>query len=373
MMQHVKRWTAVTLVVGAALGLMASAASAAQNVANTSQKGSLLVFPLIDVREGQTTTIRLANDTSVDVWVKCYYVNETKARNDFLFLLTRKQAVSWDARTGAADPIGAVNSFPTHIGPFPGNPNLGELVCFAVNDAGSAQISHNHLSGTATVGSAEAVPAPGNESEIIQRQSFEYTAWAFTARGVVRGAQVGAPGRLVLSGLAGEYDACPLYNIAHISPTLAIGPGVVATHRISVSTCAQDLRQDFEIHITKLRLDVWNAQEVKFTGAWECSNSVESFLLTEADVLPGNFSRERLGTSAAHVNIQGIASTQCDLPGISSENVGLVAVVDRVGVITDGGEIPWHGTTTNTAGQHPRAGFVLWDPDLESAPESAGR
>ena len=355
----VAKWMVRTVMVAAVLAGLASAASAAQNVANASQKGSLLIFPLIDVRPGNNTVIRIANDANTHVDVKCYYVNQTKFRRDFVFKLTKKQAVVWDAAHGDAEPIGSLPPFPTASGPIPGNPFLGELVCFAVNAAGSAQISHNHLSGTATVGFAR------DGAEAVLQSSYEYNSWNFAARDVTIGNRVGTPGRLELTGAAGAYDACPLYNIVHFSPTGSVnGNGTHADYRIGVSSCLQDLRQDFAPHFTKLRFHVWNAHEVKFTGAWECANSTDSFLLTELDVLPENTSRDVLGTTAAHAQIQGIASTQC--PG--SVAAGLVAVAARV-LRDHEREVPLHGTTTNHAGAQP--GFILWDPQDDVVPEKA--
>lgn len=382
MMQSAMKWTVRTLVIAVALGLLASPAFAAQNVANTAQKGSLLIFPLIDVRDGTTTVVRISNDANVAVDVKCYYVNETKFRADFVFRLTKKQSLSFDARTGfGSEPLGNVQPFPTEVGGFPlrivlpapgvqGNPFLGELVCFAVNPAGSAQISHNHLSGTATVGSID-----GRDSILLA--SYEYNSWNFVARGVARGTSVGAAGRLDLTGLAGAYDACPAYNIVHLSPTVEPGEigDIVATHRIGVSTCAQDLRQDYTPHYTKLEWHIWNGHEVKFTGAWQCSNSTHSFLLSELDVLPGNASREVLGTDTAFAQVRGVASPQCRTP-FATEDTGLVAVsarVVRIGINEEGRELPLHGTTTNHAGIHAVPGFVLWDPQDDEVPEAPRR
>jgi hypothetical protein len=378
MMQSAMKWTFRTLVTAATLGLVASSAFAAQNVANTSQKGSLLVFPLIDVRGGNTTTIRLANDANVAVDVKCYYVNQTKFRRDFVFRLTKKAAISFDAQTGAADIIGTLPRFPTETGLFPNitvppspirpaNPFLGELICFAVDQPGAAQISHNHLSGTATVGT-NALPV-----DSVLQNSYEYTAWAFRARGVGRGNPVGVPGNLVLGGVAGTYDACPAYNIIHLTPTVGIPESTaVVDQRIGVSTCAQDLRQDYIPHYTKLELHIWNAHEVKFTGAWECADSTHSFLLSQTDTLPDNLSRETLGTNAAHMQIRGVASTQCITPR-PTETVGLVAVSARVIAVEEGVETPLHGTTANTAGVHAIPGFVLWDPQDAEVPEAPRR
>lgn len=382
-MQSASKWMVRALVIAIALGLLTSSAFAAQNVANTAQKGSLLVFPLIDVRFGSTTVIRMANDANIGVDVKCYYVNQTKFRRDFVFKLTKKQSVSFDAATGASDPFGNLAPFPTNTGGFPfiippssqpGNPFLGELVCFAVNAAGSAQISHNHLSGTATVGLVNGGGTPGiRQDSTILQNSFEYNSWNFAARGVPRGQPVGVAGRLDLSGQAGGYDACPAYNIVHFSPTFAVNDnGILADHRIGVSTCLQDLRQDYTPHYTKLEWHIWNAHEVKFTGAWECANSTHSFLLSELDVLPDNLSREILGTSSAHAQIRGVASTQCRTP-FPTEATGLVAVSARVQNFGEGFEIPLHGTTANHAGVHAVPGFVLWDPQDDEVPEAPRR
>jgi hypothetical protein len=241
-----------------------------------------------------------------------------------------------------------------------------------VDPAGATQISHNHLSGTATVGTN---PIPVDS---ILQNSYEYTAWAFSARGVARGNPVGAPGNLVLGGVAGTYDACPAYNIVHLSPTVGIpDSSVVADQRIGVSTCAQDLRQDYIPHYTKLELHIWNAHEVKFTGAWECADSTHSFLLAETDTLPGNLSRETLGTNAAHMQIRGVSSTQCRVPTpFLTEDVGVLAVsarVQRAVIETTVTEFPLHGTTANSAGVHPVPGFVLWDPQDAEVPEAPGR
>jgi hypothetical protein len=379
MIQSAMKWTFRALGASVGLGLLATSAFAAQNVANTSQKGSLLVFPLVDQRPGVTTTIRIANDANVQVDVKCYYINQTKFRRDFLFKLTKKQAVAFDARTGSTDVHGNLPPFPTDTGNFPlitatparnANPFLGELICFAVNPAGSVQISHNHLSGTATVGT-NAIPV-----DSVLQNAYEYTAWAFTARNAPQGTPVGAPGRLDLTGAAGAYDACPAYNIVHLAPTVPIvdGPIVAADQRIGVSLCAQDLRQDFTPHFTKLELHIWNAHEVKFTGAWECSDSTHSFLLSETDTLPGNLARETLGTDAAFMQIRGVASTQCRPPTpFVTETVGLVAASARVLRLGEGGETPLHGTTANTAGFHAVPGFILWDPQDATVPEAPQR
>ena len=151
-----------------ALGLAATAA-AAPNVAQTSQKGSLIVFPDIDVRQNVTTIVRIQNDNTQAVWLRCHYMDKNKQRNDFGMLVTRGQPIWFDVATGAGT-LGS-NPFPTGFG-------AGMLACLALG-AEEQRIRWNHLSGTAMVVDYDAGTA------------YEYSAWAFAAinpgrRGVSR-------------------------------------------------------------------------------------------------------------------------------------------------------------------------------------------
>src|SRR6266436_3806334 len=197
-------------VVGAMLlsaALFSSPALAAHNVANTSQKGSLLIFPAIDVdpEDSSSTLIEISNDQNLPVQIECYYVNETKGRVDFDFLLTPKATASWDVLSGsgtiAGPPFPSAGTFPT------GNSNRSELVCFAVDNSVQNQVAFNHLTGTATV--VHLADADANQP----KQAFRYNAWAFAARGGPADYTVeGTPGQLVLSGGGlGTYDKCPQY------------------------------------------------------------------------------------------------------------------------------------------------------------------
>jgi hypothetical protein len=92
------------LIIAAAL--FSGPAFSAQNVGNTSQKGSLLIFPLIDVRpqDKKTTIVEISNDHNFSsVAVNCNYINQQKGRVDFHFFLTPKATVTWDVLTGSGD------------------------------------------------------------------------------------------------------------------------------------------------------------------------------------------------------------------------------------------------------------------------------
>ena len=358
------------LILGLLLvaALFVTPAFAAQNAANTSQKGSLLIFPLVDVRPENTTTtiIDISNDQNLGVFLNCYYVNGMKDRNDFSFPISGKGSVSWDVLTHSGSI--APPPFPSG-GTFLG---VGELICFAVDAAGANQVRFNHLTGTATV-------VTFKDSDAVQnKQAFKYDAWAFTARSTLTppppdGTPVGTAGDLVLSGGGdGTYDACPAILIANFSPSGAkLGGATFIDNDLSVSGCNQDLRQDFLPNLTKLKFVVWNEAETAFTGAFQCANSVDALGLDPSDsvglVHPENFTFGVLRTNNARFQVQGVASTQC----AGSQNVGLVGLLSTsigiggtAGMEAEDEEI---GNTIQGAGTE--TGFVRWDPAPAIVPE----
>ncbi|MGH6795013.1 MAG: hypothetical protein ACREDH_07400, partial [Methylocella sp.] len=229
---------AVALCVGPAFAL--------QNVANTSQKGSLLIFPniTVDTENLSNTLIEISNDQAANVHVECNYLNEKKDRVDFDFKLTGKATVSWEVLTGSGDI--AAPLFPS-LGTFtPGKPARGELVCFAVDIGLQNQIAFNHLTGTATV------IALADRDAAQTKQAYRYNPWSFIARDATGAPAAdntiqGTPGDLQLTGAndGSSYDGCPKYNIVNFMPNGATLDGVKTLDNdlIGVS-CNQDLRQD---------------------------------------------------------------------------------------------------------------------------------
>jgi hypothetical protein len=361
---------AVAIAVG--ILLCGSSAFAAQNVGNTSQKGSLLIFPNIDVSPGWDTIIRISNDANTGVDLTCYYINERKGRRDFHIKLTRKQPIWFSVKNHSG--TYPVAQFPTDgtFTAFGADPTKGALLCWATNTALSSQISHNHLSGNATV----VLGADGEENGGLQ-VAYTYPSWNFTARNVAAGAPVGTPGRLDLTGVDGAYDACPSYLVGHFSPVGAevstgsgAGTEIVGTSALSVLSCNQDLRQDFILHLTKLKLEVWNEQEVKLTGAYECADSTKWLLLAPGPVDVGgeNFTAEVVQSTAAQLKVKGVASTQCPIiAGRATENSALVGTLSTVLRSEATGDRALVGTTLNGAGA--QAGFILWDAQDAVVPE----
>jgi hypothetical protein len=361
-----KRIVGLTLLA-AALG--GGPALAVQNVANTSQKGSLLIFPLIDVdpADSSNTLIEISNDQNAQVQLECNYVNEKKGRVDFGVHLSAKGTASWEVLTGIGEnDTGVFHAplFPSD-GTFRGNSAKGELVCFAVDVSFQNQIAWNHLTGTATV--VNLADPDANQ----KKQAFRYNPWAFAARTTAGppapdGTVQGKAGDLELTGGGdGTYDACPAYNIATFMPNGAKLNGVTTLDNdLSVVSCNQDLRQDFTLHLTKLRFTVWNAKETPFSGSWECVDSVTSVAFGPSDRSTGlvkgsNFDFSVLGTANARFQVKGVASTQC-LPEVT-ESAGLLGVLtSAVALGTDTSEDQEIGSTTQGAGA--QSGFVFWDP-----------
>jgi hypothetical protein len=373
-----KKTSAISFATATSIAALfaASSAFAAQNVANTSQKGSLLIWPLIttDTSSGeygpQDTFVELSNDANSSIHVECEYVNEEKGRVNFDFELTGKQTASWDVGTQNGDEV-VPPPFPTNAGspPFPGDPHRGELVCFATNQGRQYQVAWNELTGSATVMNLSTTSASQ------PKQGFKYNAWAFAARNSTglapdkQNMSQGTPGTLVLSGAnaAGAYDACPLYNTANFMPNGAtLGNVTTIKNDLAVVGCNQDLREQYQLHLTKLDFTVWNSHENSFTGAYYCTDSVETVTLNAPPVTAGtNFNYSTLQTPDARFQVDGIsASPPCSF---STQATGLLGVVEAsTSIAGDPGSDALIGSTTQGAGIEP--GFVDWDPSGSTPP-----
>lgn len=377
-------------LLGVALAI-AGTASAAPNVTNVTQKGSLLIFPDIRVDAGWNTLVRIQNDGSSDVDILCYWMDGNKNRVDIIFTLTRNQPFWFDAATGRG--TNQVNRFPT--GPANGidNPFLdltgkgayqkGMLACWAVDQGAQNQVKWNHISGTATVYGAVG--------------AYEYNAYAFYVPTGIDLQPVGVAGTLNLNGV--EYDSCPLYMIGQFSPAGAVAQAapLVVRNRLAVTGCTLALNQDATYTWTKLQFDIWNGDEVKFTGAFECAdswhetefnvgtvtaNGLNSTVFTDGiDSAAQNFDLLTLGTYAARYRVQGVKSSQCDgtYTGVTAGGVTTAASPSRTIATSAVGLVAvqssdlagdWVGSTLAAAGKF--TGKITWDPE-GSVPEGGIR
>jgi len=372
-----KGFIAVALVV--ALIGMVSMASAAQNVANTNQKGSLLIWPKIIVQQGAVDTIVfMANDYYEDVWVKCYWVDWDQQIEDFMLRLTPNQPIAFSAAYGES--VDAWGQGVVTVPPFTDGNLTGELKCWAVNDNGDSQLSFNHLYGNAWIQTEDA--------------GVVYNAYAFAAKQPF-GSTVGTGGTLLLNGTT-QYDACPQYLIFNFVPySMEIEPD------LTLVPCKQDLRQDRSRTCTKAKFDVWNSNETKFTGAYQCMLCWWEGLLGEIgtknnqygvtyNAVTGygwdKFSYYSLKTYAARFRAQGVASTvcknkflrpdpldptknvdRCSAGAVASPLLGLMLYVDSEANFLK--PYPYAGYTPAGAGLDG-TGFIYWDPQLNPVPEA---
>jgi hypothetical protein len=378
-----KTWVKVAAGGLLSLAIQCGRLVAAPNVSNTTNEGSVLVFPYIDVSEHKDTIIRLQNNYDDIAYVQCYWKNGSKFSNGFGFRLTSGQPISFTAKTGN----GIAPPFPQTAGRLAVFPKFqvydrGELKCWAVNDTYSQQVYWNHLVGSATV------------FDYAAQAAWEYSPWHFRAlaktgepgKTLSEGAPVGKAGVIRLNGE--EYDACPAYLLGHFSPTdpasQAEMVGVVADGslkdgrtKLVVATCQQDFRQDKKLSYTKLRFDLWNEDEVRFGQPFHCMNSWAEVYLGSGpygvDEGADLFDSETLATSVARFRVEGVESKACRpyLPkGARPVPAGLIGILIRsIDVPNDSDQamppvaattiIPMHTVGTSKAAS---TDAILWDP-----------
>ncbi len=301
-------------------------ALAAQNVANTNQKGSLMNFPKIDVRQPspgvqRDTIIRISNDYPVDVSLYCTWVNSEFDKTDFIVGVPPSGTIWFRASDGSHSlkVFSSVAAFPM---PFQTNPYTGqlkaatgELTCFAVDSDTWAPISFNHLFGAA---------------EIFENESilYGYPSWNFTARGVELGKQVGRQGRLLLTGKEGGYDACPDYLTTEFQPALTSGEcsdDCSTGTELTLVACKQDLRQDGSRIVTKALFEIFDQNGTKFGNAWKCINKFDDDFLQNTQPKPdpwtgllvgayggANFTVPVDDMENARMRISAVKSTECE-------------------------------------------------------------
>jgi len=354
----VKRFAQLSLAVFLVLAL-ATMATAAPNVAGVVNKGSLLVFPLVMNTADVDTAIFIGNDQAAPVWIKCYWMDENQDIEDFHFKVTANEPIVFWASEGFGPPFAT--------------DGIGSLVCWVQDDADvkPPADAFNHLYGTALLSSTAA--------EVM------YNAFAFTHSGAAVTA-----GTLVLNGgtVPGRvYDACPNYLVSTFVPQGApFGSATVAATSqpaLALWPCNQDLRQDREGTIVKVKIDVWDEYEVKYTGAYQCFKCFyEGFLAgpegKQTD-WPQSFGKEKftnlvLGDNVARIRVQAANNKLCDYDG--DIDVTYALKPGLLGLLlydADGADpfIPIAGKHMVGAGAYTQ-GWVLYDP-ATPVEEAAGR
>lgn len=291
------------LFVALALFFAVSLASTVSaGVGNTSQQGSVVIYPKIDITPGKDTFVFLSNSSDDLVYIECIWVDAFQNPRDTTFFLTPNQPIVFNARTGKGfnprDPLVTVSPFE------PVDTYVGELKCWATNDDG-VPISFNYLSGQVKV------------IDYTVGVSFEYNAYAFRALAAPEGTPTVAPvdGQVTLPLDDVAYDACPNYWLANF---LAGGAILNTTPRLQIYdndltlvNCKEDLTQDRTPNITKAQFWVYNENEYGFSGAYQCVTCWFENFLSKIQKNPSTFTYNYLGTTVARMLVDGVASTQC--------------------------------------------------------------
>lgn len=274
----------------AMLFVLGGAASAFAITADTTHKGSLLIYPKIDMTRTSTggahtdTFITLSNDGGANVGIECYWVNgATQAHTDFGFNLTAYQPYVFSASGGGFNGTTETSAYPYGSQGF--STPVGFLACYATIPNTVTPAAWNYLYGTAWV------------IDYVDNVAYSYPAWSFrvfsTATGSVPVAiSPGTPPSngttetqfsLPLDGVT--YSSCPA-QLAFNFP-LETGSGVgpfPAANDLTIIPCKQDLREAFTKTVTKLRFDVWGTFETKYSNAYSCANCFWDNFLNSSNI-----------------------------------------------------------------------------------------
>ncbi|MEK6674199.1 MAG: hypothetical protein AABZ47_00925 [Planctomycetota bacterium] len=352
------------LILGTLMaGACAVGTAFAQDRVDASVKGSLLVYSKVEIKWNRTvdgayvvaqdTFLDISNDNVDDTDVQFYFVNGD-APTDAVFVgdppveverahegwnwvdcqttLTGDQPAYMSMLTGAA-------SFPT-----PGFPNVGDPMCqpFTILDPGfppgrpdperrggrilrgfvyvwavgsdgnsvNAQRHWNHLAGDAIL------------VNYALAKAAEYNAYAFQAVGdgddgiaPETGDFIGAAGALLLNGqqYVQGFDKLLVDFYATGSFALSGALPVVVDTDFTLHPVSADLRQDTTGPVTtKAKYDIWNQNEVRFSGTEKCITCWDQTLASSYPA-PNHLLRANLQTDKGKARIDGLGSTQCPL------------------------------------------------------------
>lgn len=317
----------IGVVALCAIGLLATGAMAQinefSNVAQTSKRGSLLIFPKVDTRTNfdpltnvtydRDTIIAIGNDGAQQVELQCIWKypllslvdkrDNSRAdqlfptqdaayrefeqtccdEEDFTISLTPNQVVYFSAGTGIANVlsgkqlIGSTNRIPA------ASRGIGALTCFAIKGAGNkTPISYNRLYGEAQIIRFELTSGAVFNNGL---SAWGYNAWGFEARARQAGSTMGAfnaadnSWTLPLRGRAGTYNACPDMLTFNFFARQSF-PGTtnlpILGSDITLYPCTQDLREfptpgDPKKETETLAVfSIWNANEDQFSGTQAC-------------------------------------------------------------------------------------------------------
>ncbi|MHC5115098.1 MAG: hypothetical protein ACYTGP_11805 [Planctomycetota bacterium] len=352
------------LLAGAAATLALSPHASAK--ADSNKKGSLFIFAKVDLRwdaagfNVQDTFLMLTNDYPEDVLVQMYFINGDPPLDadpgtgerahpgwnwvDNLLPLTGDQPTYWSALTG--QPAGGGLSPFTALDPGfpPGRPDpetggrmlRGMVVGWAVN-SDNEQIAWDHLQGHATI------------VNYASGSAWKYRTWNWDTNDEPRGTFMGA-GHLCLDGGGGDYEQSPEFLLLNFQ---AVGSSAYSGPRQLISDTDLTLLplEDIDVRqetcgptTTKMSFNVWNMNEVKFSGQHRCVTCWDQTLLSDYGA-PNHFRIEHLQTSHGKARIEGLQSQLCDVdvdPNDGEFPFAIDSVTCERVIPTDGGDPSSH-------------------------------
>ncbi|MHC5002984.1 MAG: hypothetical protein ACYTJ0_07660, partial [Planctomycetota bacterium] len=308
---------------------------------------------------------------------------------DNLIVLTKNEPAYWSAATGEPKGVSPFTVLdPGGPGLLPGRPDpedpddrvlRGYIIAYAVGTSG-AEIRWNHLKGDATIVNYEDTSA------------WEYNAISFPVVDgmVANGAELGTPGELRLDGA--EYATPFDLLLMDFYATGSCALGALIDTDLTLLPASVDLRQETDGPVTtKAHFDVWNMEEIKFSGAYRCITCWDQWLLSRHGT-PNHFLRATLQTDKGKARIDGLASALCDVDNdpkdqkalgqgvndVVSRNAALLGVVARVltfgqcaNVVGIPDEPPVARSGTNLHGMGQESALIQVDT-LGPPPEASG-
>jgi hypothetical protein len=380
-------------------------------MATTSNKGSLLIFPDIDTTDAKNTVIRITNDQSKGIDVKCYYGeytgddsltipsnHYTKPTIDFQFFVTKSQPVFWSVNDG----VGTIDA------PY-FKDKVGELKCWAVNASGETQVKFNHLHGTATVLDQGDHHDDEDQTSLLSAadwnskkhgDSYEYNAMAKTC--LVAGDDKvpcgSVPGQLDLDNRT--YQGCGRYIVGSFTPknghvdgagSKQMGHYFDGDHSydrvkakgnfLNIASCTQDLSPTdghAEAVVHDIVFEVWNENEAKRTGAHELADSWTRIDLggyehrkdfygnQTASFLDSNqqhFTYAGLRTDSAYFRAESYSYTHKNKKGVVDYTGPAVGLIGEM--VRDYGYVGKTAVETIEVGT--RSGTINWAPESATA------
>jgi len=227
---------------------------------SATEKGSLLMFVNAD------GTIHVSNDYPADVAIHSYVEAGCGASYDMTFSLTANQITAFDT---------------SDLGAALGTDGPINMYMWAVNND-NAQIRWNHLSGGIIGGGAYASAAAlqGNNGDAV-----------------------GVAGTINMDGV--EYSSA--YNGYTVNFVADMGS-------MSIELLDHDFadKNSFDEN-TKITAEIWNSNEVKFSGTSACVFCADISSLSEWSDSAVNFFRaSSLGTELGKARLSAGAASQCD-------------------------------------------------------------